>query len=138
MTGDGRRDALAWVGLVLVAVCGLLAGLLETLLTPFYLGGHVFPIAVPAAIVSNLVLPRMARTFVPTLFATALPFLAWLVVLIGFGVVTRPEGDVILPGGALQLVSYGVLLGGALTGIITVVVSAPVRPPPSRTTSRTT
>ena len=86
------------------------------------------PVAVLFAIASNVIFPRMSRTFVPTLLGTALPFVAWLVVLVGFGIVARPEGDVILPGGDVQWVSYGVILGGALAGVVTVVSSAPARP----------
>jgi hypothetical protein len=41
----------------------------------------------------------------------------------------RPEGDVVLPAGnGLQWVSYGVLLGGAVAGAVTVVRSG-ARPP---------
>lgn len=126
---------LAWLGVALVCGCALLAGLLESLLTPLYSGGHLVPVAVLFAIASNVVLPRMARTFVPTLLGTALPFVAWLVVLVGFGILARPEGDVILPGGDVQYVSYGVMLGGALAGVITVVTSAPVRPREERQTA---
>lgn len=136
---DGRvGDALAWAGVVLVCLCAALAALLEALLTPLYVGGHLVPVTILAAIVSNVAFPRMARTLVPRLAATALPFLAWLVVLIGFGVVARPEGDVILPGGSVELVSYGVMLGGALAGVITVVTVAPApsRTPPSSSSQR--
>jgi hypothetical protein len=54
--------------------------------------------------------------------------------MIGFGVMARPEGDVILPGapGTVEAVVYGVLLGGALAGTVSVVTSAPPPPPPRR------
>lgn len=121
--------ALEWVGVVVLCLCAVLAGVLECLLTPLYAGSHLVPVAVLAAIVSNVALPRLARTLVPNLLGTGLPFLAWLVVLVVFGVMARPEGDVILPGGSVQLVSYGVMLGGALAGVITVVTATPARPP---------
>ena len=134
MTGpeQARTGLLAWAGVALVCLCAALAGLLEALLTPLYLGSHLVPIAVLGALVSNIAFPWLARNLVPTLTGTALPFGAWLVVLIGFGVMARPEGDVILPGGAVQLVSYGVLLGGALAGVATVVTLAPARPRAAR------
>ena len=40
------------------------------------------------------------------------PAAGWLAVVVGFGVLTRPEGDVILPGGTLQWVTYAMVLGG--------------------------
>jgi hypothetical protein len=64
---------------------------------------------------------------VPSTPAALAPFAAWLIVMIGFGVLSRPEGDVILPGSpaAAQFVTYAVLLGGALTGTITMVALSP-------------
>lgn len=119
------------LGVVVVTACAALAALLELLLVPLYAGSVVLPIAVVFAVASNVLLPRMARALVPSTFAAAAPFVAWVVVAIGFGVLTRPEGDVILPGGSpLQYVTYGVLLGGALAGTVTLVVSAP--PPGAR------
>ncbi len=74
----------------------------------------------------------LARNLVPTILAMALPFGLWLVTILGFGVFGRPEGDVILPGGAAEWVSYTVLLGGALAGTVTVVVATPPAPQVSR------
>jgi hypothetical protein len=127
--GTQRPRALDWLGLVVVGVSGALAGFVETLLVPFYLGSVIMPIAVVLAIISNVVLPRLARTLVPSTRAAVVPFLTWLIVVVGFGVITRPEGDVILPGGSLQWVSYGLLLGGGVAGVVTIVLSTP---PPSR------
>jgi hypothetical protein len=94
-------------------------------------------VAVLLAIVSNVVFPRMARALVPTTAAGLAPLLTWLVVVVGFGVFSRPEGDVIMPGSPTSavLVTYGVLLLGTLAGTVTVVVSMP--PPVRRTVSRT-
>jgi hypothetical protein len=129
-----RPSLLDWAGVVLICLVAALAAVLEALYVPFYIGTTIAPVAVLGAVVSNAVLPRMARTLVPTTPAAALPFLAWLVVIIGFGVVARPEGDVILPGapGKVEAVVYGVLLGGALAGTVSVVTSAP--PPAPRPT----
>lgn len=128
-----RASLIDWAGVVLICLVAALAAVLEALYVPFYIGTIITPIAVLGALVSNAVLPRMARTLVPTTLAAALPFIAWLVVIIGFGVVARPEGDVILPGapGSVEAVVYGVLLGGALAGTVSVVTSAP---PPARRT----
>lgn len=122
-----RSGPVEWFGLVLVALCGALAGLLEVLLVPLYAGGVIVPVAVVLSLLSNFALPRLAHTLRPTAPAALAPFLLWLVVVIGFGVVTRPEGDVILPGApnTVVYVVYGMLLGGALVGTVTVVMSSP-------------
>jgi hypothetical protein len=132
--GDGTAAAAPGaperIGAVFVALTGALAGLLEALLVPYYIGTVIVPVAVLLAVASNIALPRLARSLVPTTLATAAPFVAWLLVMIGFGVIARPEGDVILPGGTgLQWVTYGVLLGGALVGTINLVVLATPAPP---------
>lgn len=124
---DRSPGALEWGGVVLICLCAMLAGVLELLLVPVYLGSVVVPIAVVGALASNVLLPRLARTLVPSTLATVLPFLSWLAVAVLVGVLTRPEGDVILPGSphSVEYVVYGMLLGGALAGTITVVMSAP-------------
>ena len=118
----------AWLdraGVGLVALCAALAAMLEALLVPLYIGSVVFPIAILFAILSNFALPRLARALVPSTPAAVVPFVAWLAVMIGFGLVTRPEGDVILPGGTLQWVTYGVLFGGVLAAAVSIVMSTP-------------
>ena len=130
--------ALAWLGVSVVGLCGALAAVLELLLVPLYVGQVLVPIAVVLALVSNVALPRMALRLVPRTGAAAIPFVTWLAVVVGFGVLARPEGDVILPGGTgwLPWVSYGVMFGGAFVGIITVVTSTATqaggRPRPER------
>jgi hypothetical protein len=123
-----RARALDRIGVAVLTVCGVLAGGLSALLVPLYAGSTIMPVAVPVAVAANIVLPRLAHALVPTTTATALPFLGWLVVVLGFAVVTRPEGDVILPGGSLQWVTYGVLLGGLAAGVTTLVLTTPPAP----------
>lgn len=116
----------AWFGVAMVCLCAAASAVLEALLVPLYAGGVVFPIAVVFALAGNIVLPRLALVFVPRTLACVLPFVSWLVVIVVFGISARPEGDVILPGGGtLQYVSYGVMLGGALAGTISVVTATP-------------
>lgn len=123
-------SAWAWVGVALLCGCAVLSGLLALFLVPLYAGSVLVPVAVVVAVASNVALPRLARALMPTTVATVLPFVFWLLAVIVVGVVPRPEGDVVLPGGsgALQWVSYGVLLGGALAGTVTVVMSGGRRP----------
>jgi hypothetical protein len=114
-----------WLAMLLICASAALAAGLEALLVPLYTGSTLVPVAVLAALATNIALPLLARTVVPSMLGVALPFVAWLLVIIGFGVFGRPEGDVILPGGNAQWVAYGVLLGGALAGTVTVVTIAP-------------
>jgi hypothetical protein len=60
------------------------------------------------------------------------PFAGWLVTIVVFALFTRPEGDVVVPGGggALEWVGYGVILGGALAGTVAAVL---LSPPPRAT-----
>jgi hypothetical protein len=122
--GPGLGD---WLGVALVALCGALAAVIEALLVPLYIGSVVAPIAAVLAVASNVALPRLARGLVPSTPAAIAPFLTWLIVMIGFGVLTRPEGDVILPGSpaGAEYVTYAVLLGGALAGTVTIVMLTP-------------
>jgi hypothetical protein len=132
MTTPTQPGALDWAGVALLTLTGALAGLVETLLVPLYAGSVVAPVSVLLAIASNIALPRLARALVPRTAAALAPFAGWLVVVILFGVLARPEGDVVLPGApaALQYVTYGVVFGGALAGTATLVMMTP--PPPSR------
>ena len=120
----------AWLGVAVLCGCAVLSGVLELFLVPLYVGSVLIPVAVVLAVASNVALPRLACTLVATTTATVLPFAFWLLAVIVVGVLPRPEGDVVLPGGggALQWVSYGVLLGGALAGTMTVALSGTRRP----------
>jgi hypothetical protein len=125
-----REDSLDRLGVALLCLCAALAGLLELLLVPLYAGSSLVPIAVLLAIASNIALPRMSRALIDRTGAALLPFLSWLIVIGVIALMPRPEGDVILPAGSvgLQLVGYGVLLGGSMAGTITVVLSGAARP----------
>jgi hypothetical protein len=123
---DGALDVIG-----VVALCGAaaLSALLELMFIPLYAGSVVMPVVVVGAVVGNVLLPRLARVLVATTSAAVAPFATWLLVVVIVGLYPRPEGDVIVPGsGALVWVSYGVLLGGAVAGTVTVVMTtAPPR-----------
>lgn len=131
-----RPRLLDWFGVALVCGVAALAALFELFLVPFYIGSVLVPIAVLFAVVSNAVLPRLSRALVPTTAAAVLPFAVWLIVVIAIGFFARPEGDVVLPGGGgAEWVGFGMLVGGAVAGTITLVwltpPPAPRRPVPS-------
>lgn len=117
---------LGWALVALITACGAVAAWLELLLTPLYLGSVIIPVTVLLALATNLTLPRLAYGVVPRMLAAVLPFGAWLGVVVVFGLVGRPEGDVILSGaGAQSYVGYALMLGGAAVGTISIVTIVP-------------
>jgi len=91
-------------------------------------GTAMVPVSVLFAAVSNVVLPRLGRSFAARTGAMAAPFVAWLVPMVLLALTARPEGDVIIPGGGgEQWVYYLALLAGGIAGMITVAVGAPRR-----------
>ncbi|MDQ1732504.1 MAG: hypothetical protein QOK10_2663 [Pseudonocardiales bacterium] len=117
------------LGIVLYAVLGGLSAAIAILLVPFRVGASLVPIAVVLAIAGNIVLPRLARDLNGSIAAALAPVLAWIVVLAALSS-TRPEGDVLLPGGgSVQFVSYGVMLGGLFTGLVSIAVMASTKHP---------
>lgn len=117
-----------WVGVVLCCLAAMLAALLEMFFVPVYAGTAVVPVAAACAVLGNIILPRLSHALVPRTLAALLPFLGWLAVVIVVGLMPRPEGDVVLPGGgAVQWNSYGLVLGGALAGAVTVVWTTTAR-----------
>ena len=124
-TSSGLLDV---VGVVLLTGAAVLAALLELLLIPLYAGATLVPVTVLLAILTNILLPRLARELIPTGPALLAPFAAWLVVVVALGLFPRPEGDVVIPGtGGMEWSGYGVLLLGTLAGVVTVVLSLPRR-----------
>lgn len=127
MSRPAPPGVLDWAGVVLVTLSGALSAFIETLLVPLYVGSVIAPVSVVLALVGNVGLPRMAHVLVPRTAVALLPFLGWLAVIVGFGVLTRPEGDVILPGSptAAEFVTYALLGVGVIAGTATIVALAP-------------
>ena len=116
--------ALAIAGLVLCGLTAVLAGLVEVLLSPLYVGRWLFPITLLLAVGTNVALPVTARDLVDSTVAATLPVILWLITVLVLSL-PRPEGDVLLPGGgALQWVSYGLVLIGGAAGAITIALTA--------------
>lgn len=130
MTTNDHADATGWAGVALFTVCAMLLALVELFLVPLRVGVVLVPIAVVLAIAGNIVLPLLSYSMVRRTFGAVAPLLGWLVVVLIVALLPRPEGDVVLPGGGyLQWVSYGVLLGGAIAGTVTIVmVGTPALP----------
>jgi len=128
--------ALEIAGLVLCCATAVLAGIIAVLLTPLYWGSALVPLAVVLAAISNVVLPMLAVRLGRSGFAAALPFGVWLLTVIVLGI-SRPEGDVLLPGGnGGQLwVTYGMVLAGGVAGALTLMVRGLAIPRPTSSDS---
>lgn len=112
------------VGLVIYAVLGALSAAFDVLLVPSRIGSTLVPIAVVLAVAGNILLPTLAASFTRTAAGSVAPVVSWIVVLATLAS-ARPEGDVLLPGsGTVQYVSYGVMVGGLLSGLVTLGVLA--------------
>lgn len=126
--GAGSR-ALSAVGIVAVCLVAVLAAGLELLLVPLRVGTVMAPVSVLCAVVGNVALVRAGRVFVRSTGALVAPFVAWLVPVVGLAMTSRPEGDVLIPGGGgEQWVFYAMLLAGGAAGLVTVFSAAPPRP----------
>jgi uncharacterized membrane protein YgcG len=113
---------LASLGLVICCLVGVLSGLIEVLLIPFYVGSYVFPITVVIAIVLNVALPRLVATMVDWLWAVALPAICWVLTVIVLGFTNTGSGSVLVPGyGQGQYVSLGLFFGGILAAFVSVI-----------------
>jgi hypothetical protein len=120
------RRVLAGAALLVVCLSAWLAGLIEVLLVPVYIGSVLVPATVLFGLVTNVALPRLARVAVPSTAAAVLPFLIWLITVVWLAMTPRAEGDVLVRAGVgEQWVFYGLLLGGTIAGTTAVVFSMP-------------
>jgi hypothetical protein len=122
--------ALSVLGLLACALGSVLAAIITTLVTPLYWDATLVPLAVVLAIAANVAFPILVRELGLSPLGSALPFVLWLVTVVGLGT-SRPEGDVLLPAGsgAQPWVTYGMLAGGTLAGGITLARMGMPRPP---------
>jgi hypothetical protein len=118
------------LGVVLCALCAVLAGMLTVLLTPLYWGSAIIPVSIVLAIATNVGLPLLVRLFGAPPLAAGVPFVLWLATILLLGM-SRPEGDVLLPAGngAQPWVTYGMLAAGTIAGGVTVMAQTLGRPP---------
>ena len=79
---DPESPAVAAVGMVLCGLAALLAGLVEVVLTPLYVGRWLFPVTLLLAIVTNVALPLLARQFIDATVAATIPVVLWLLTVL--------------------------------------------------------
>jgi len=119
-------------GLLTLAIAVWLA-LVEVFWLPLRIAGVLVPVSVLAAVVANLLLPKLALRWSGSRLIAALTGVAWLVVVVA-GMIRRPEGDLIITGGgATGVVNLAFLLLGVLAAAFAVgrVLGGPPRPPVS-------
>jgi hypothetical protein len=115
---ERRAGALA---LVLVCLSAVLFGLLDVFFVPFYVGSTLVPVAAVAAVVGNVALPVLALLATGRAGAGIGAVLCWFVPVVVLTMYIRPEGDVVVLAQHDQEYSYyGLLLGGAVAGVVTV------------------
>jgi hypothetical protein len=108
------------IGVVLIGATAAIAGLIEVLLSPLYIGSVLFPITILLAIATNVVLPILAREVYDSSLAAVVPVLIWAVVVLILGFFPA-HGSVLLPGGGTgqTLTSLGLPVVGILAGAVT-------------------
>ncbi len=120
-------------GGVVVLVVAVWMALVEVFWLPLRVGGLLLPLSVVAAVVANLLLPRLALRLSGSKVVAGLTGVAWLVVIVA-GMIRRPEGDLLITGGgATGVVNLAFLLCGVLAAAFAVgrALGGP-RPPVTR------
>lgn len=120
MTQPVRADARivsALAGTLLI-LTSLMLGTIEVLLTPLRWGTVLVPVSVLLAVLGNVVLVGLARHGLGSNRIGLGVLAAWIVPVFVIGLLPRPEGDVIVPGGGgEQWVYFGTLFVGAAAGL---------------------
>ncbi|RBY94378.1 hypothetical protein DQ244_03400 [Blastococcus sp. TBT05-19] len=127
----------AAVGLGAVAVAGWLA-LVEVFWLPLRVGGVPVPVSVLAAVAGNVLLVRAALHLSGSRVVAALPAVVWLVVAVA-GMGRRPEGDLVITSGAVNLtfLAAGVVAAAFSVGLVLGGPRGRVRPEPAPSGSGT-
>jgi hypothetical protein len=115
---SARADAIAGVLLVaVVTACAVVLAFFAALLVPLRAGTVIVPVAVPLAAATTWSASAVLRRAGLPQAACLPPLAGWFAAIVAVGA-QRSEGDVLLPGGTLSWVSYGVMFGGAVAGVI--------------------
>jgi len=128
-----RRPAERVAGGVLVLAAAVWIALVEVFWLPLRVGGVLVPVSVAAAVVANLLLPRLALWLSGSRLVAASTGVAWLVVAVA-SMIRRPEGDLLITGGgASGVVNLAFLLLGVLAAAFAVgrALGRPPGPPVS-------
>lgn len=119
-----------WGGGIAVLAVAVWLAVVEVFWLPLRVGGVLIPVSVVAAVVGNLLLPRLALRVSGARLVAALTGIVWLVVVVA-AMIRRPEGDLLITGGgATGVVNLAFLLVGVLAAAFAVgrVLGGPLRP----------
>ena len=100
------------VGAIVVAVAGVVTGVLELLLATVRVGGQLVGVSVLLAIGANIVLSWFAYEAVGRRWAVALPAVPWFALMVVAAIRTN-EGDLLLAGD--NWVGLAMIVAGAMT-----------------------
>ncbi|MCZ7418965.1 hypothetical protein O7605_05455 [Verrucosispora sp. WMMA2121] len=92
-------------------VAAMLSAVLELLLAPLRIGGHLIGVTVLVAVAANIALSWLAVETVGRRWAVALPALPWVAIMV-IAADRTSEGDVLLVG---NWVGLTLVVGGAMT-----------------------
>ncbi|MDG4793858.1 hypothetical protein [Micromonospora sp. WMMD1082] len=98
-------------GGAVAVVAAVATAVLELLLAPLRIGGHLVGVAVLVAVVANIALSWFVVETVGRRWAVALPALPWVVIMVAAADRTS-EGDVLLVGNWVGLI---LVVAGAMT-----------------------
>lgn len=117
VTGHRALGPVSLIVLVVLVLDALLLAVVELLYLPLWIGAVPFPITVALAAVSTPWLVRGAAALGGPPWVAAVPLVAWLVALLGFGI-AGPGGDVLLPADwrSLLLMAGGIFPGAVALG----------------------
>ncbi|MFL6160818.1 MAG: hypothetical protein ACJ74U_01190 [Jatrophihabitantaceae bacterium] len=110
--------ALLALGMLLFALAGALAGLIEVTLIPLRYGTALVPLAPALTVLTGVLLPAIGRNLTDSA-AGAAPAAFGQLLTIWLLATGRPEGDVLLPAGGIAWVSYAVLILGTVVPLVT-------------------
>ncbi|GAA2515113.1 hypothetical protein [Pilimelia columellifera] len=97
-------SALRVVGGVVAVLLALLTGVLELVLVPLRIGGVPLGLGVVLAVVVNYWLPRFTVVATGVRWTMALPFIAWLgLMMVAAG--RRDEGDLLVVSGGIAVLT---------------------------------
>ena len=109
--------------LALVCATAAVAGIIELLLVPRYVGATIFPISVPLAVLTVWGLPKLGYFLTRTVAGAALPLACWMLPVLVLTFWPRPEGDLVVEGGnSQQWVMFAMIVAGAIVGFRVVIV----------------